>query len=231
MSKLTPKAPHRRAASRGISTAEVLVGAAISLLVVGVAQSYFTTQQRMMLVMSAYSQSQNVTRTFSDLFQRETRMAGYDPTGAAIATGGSGPGVTCPSVKQSITEATPTSLRFLRDLNGDGDATDPNENVRYALNGSTIERTDGNGAPVPLVEGVPSNGLLFRYYNNSNPPVEIVPSGNPATISASNRDCIGKVQVRVTAQLSDPQFYNINPLISAIETEVAVRNRILNTNI
>jgi hypothetical protein len=35
------------------------------------------------------------------------------------------------------------------------------------------------------------------------------------------------VKVRLTAQLSDPQFANINPLISTIESEVAVRNRSL----
>ncbi|MGH7895341.1 MAG: hypothetical protein ACREQL_11785, partial [Candidatus Binatia bacterium] len=220
---MTTPTSHR--GSRGISTAEILVGASISLVLLSVAQSYFVTQQRMLLVQSAYAQSQNVTRTFTDLLSRELRMASYDPSGTAITLGASGAGVTCPSVRQGITEATPTSVQFLSDLNGDGDTADSNENVRYALSGTQIQRTDGGGAALTLVDGVPSGGLVFTYYNNSNPPTELTPSGNPLAVSASNRDCIAKVRVRVTAQLSDPQFTNINPLVSAIESEVAIRNR------
>jgi type II secretory pathway pseudopilin PulG len=222
---------HRRA-SGGFTIAELLVGASVSLIVLGAAQSLFTTQQRMNLVQSAYAQSQNVTRTFTDLFMRELRMASYDPTGpgpgGAIAAGVAGPGVTCPSVDEAITVATPTQIRFKQDLNGDGDTGDANEDLQYQLVGSQIQRTDfSNNTTITLVDGVPAGGLTFQYYNNSNPPIEIVPAGSPPTIDTANRDCIAKVKVRVTAQLADPQFYNINPLISAIESEVAIRNRSL----
>src|SRR5215468_9406223 len=97
-----------RRRSRGISTIEVLAAATICLLVFGTASSFFVSQQRMLLVQSAYAASQNVTRTFTDLFGRELRMASYDPSKAAIAPGpNSG---TCPGVKAGITEATPTSI-------------------------------------------------------------------------------------------------------------------------
>jgi hypothetical protein len=208
-----------------MSTLEVLAAASICLLVFGVAQSFFVSQQRMLLVQSAYASSQNVTRTFSDLFGRELRMAVYDPTGAAIATGGAGG--TCPSIKQGITEATPTSVRFIQDLNGDGDTSDANENVRYYLNGSTVMRQDGNATALELVSGVPSGGLTFTYYNNANPPTALTPSGSPPVLSANQRDCVAKVRVQVTAQLSNPLFYNINPLISATDMEVAIRSRSL----
>lgn len=218
--------PNRKG-SRGFSTIELLAAASITLLLLATASSFFTGQQRMLLVQSAYAQSQNVTRTFTDLFAREVRMASYDPTASAITMGPSGAGVTCPSVRQGITEATGTSMRFIQDLNGDGDTADSHENVRYVLNGSSIERQDGNAAALALVEGVPSGGLTFTYYNNSNPPVAIGMSGTPAAVSASNRDCIAKVRVRVTAQLASPQFYDIQPLISSVDTEVAIRNRSL----
>jgi Tfp pilus assembly protein PilW len=227
MSMRTPR--HRRA-SRGFTIAELLVGASVSLIMLGVAQSFFTVQQRMNLVQSAYAQSQNVTRTFTDLFSREIRMASYDPSGPGTSAGAiaaSGAGV-CPSVDQGFTIATPTQVRFKQDLNGDGDTSDANEDIQYALVGTQVQRTDySTNTTVTLVDGVPSSGLTFQYYNNSNPPVELVPSGSPAALTASNRDCIAKVKVRLTAQLSDPQFANINPLISTIESEVAVRNRSL----
>jgi hypothetical protein len=208
-----------------MSTIEVLAAATICILVFSVASSFFVAQQRMLLVQNAYAESQNVTRTFTDLFGRELRMAVYDPSGAAIATGPVGG--TCPTIKQGITEATATSVRFITDLNGDGDTSDTNENVRYYLSGSSVMRQDGNGVAVALVDGVPSGGLTFTYYNNANPPGVIAGSGSPATLSASERDCVAKVRVQLTAQLASPQFYNINPHISTTDMEVAIRTRSL----
>jgi hypothetical protein len=140
-------------------------------------------------------------------------------------TGGS-----CPNVEQGITLATPTSIRFRQDLTGDGDVTDQNEDVQYELVGGQIQRTDFNsngGNALVLVDGVPTGGLTFSYYNNSNPPIQLNPVGSPAALSASDRDCVAKVRVRVTAQLASPQFFDIQPLISHVETEMAVRNRSL----
>ena len=222
---LTMPVVDRRRRSRGISLIEVLAAATISLIVLAVSTSFFVSQQRMLLVQSAYAASQNVTRTFTDLFGREIRMASYDPTGTAITP--TSPGPTCPGVKPGITEATPSSLRFLQDLNADGDTADANENVRYYLSASTVMRQDGNATALALVDGVPSGGLTFTYYNGANPPGVIAPSGTPPVLGADQRACIAKVRVQVTAQLMNPQFYNINPLVSATDMEVAIRNRSL----
>jgi Tfp pilus assembly protein PilW len=217
-----------RARSRGMSTLEVLAAATICLLVFGVASSFFVAQQRMLLVQNAYAESQNVTRTFTDLFGRELRMAVYDPTSAAIVTGSAGG--TCPTIKQGITEATATSVRFLADLNGDGDTADANENVRYFLSSATVMRQDGNAAAVALVDGVPSGGLTFTYFNNGEPATQIIGAGTPATLDANQRDCVAKVRVQLTAQLASPQFYNINPHISTTDMEVAIRTRSLSNS-
>ena len=218
----------QRAGSRGTSTIEMLAAASISLIVLAVASSFFTSQQRMLLVQSAYAQSQNVTRTFTDLFGRELRMASYDPSGAAIAVGPTGLGVTCPSIKQGLTLAGPTTIRFKQDLNGDGDTSDPNEDVEYQLSGSQIQRTDFNsngGAAVTLVDGVSNGGFTITYFDNSNPPVQKIPTGTPPLLSASDRDCVAKVRVQLTAQLASPQFYDIQPLISSVDAEYAIRSR------
>src|SRR5258706_15036177 len=101
-----------RRRSRGMSTIEVIAAAGIMLLTLAIGSTFFVSQQRMLLVQSAYAASQNVTRTFTDLFGREMRMAVYDPTSPGAIT--TGPvGGTCPTVKQGITEATPTSVRFI----------------------------------------------------------------------------------------------------------------------
>lgn len=208
-----------------MSTIEVIAAAGIMLLTLAVGSTFFISQQRMLLVQSAYAQSQNVTRTFTDLFGRELRMAVYDPAGTAITTGPSGG--TCPTVKQGITEATPTSIRFIQDLNNDGDTADTNENVRYYLSGTSIMRQDGAATAIALVDGIPSGGLTFTYFDNANPPTQLTPSGTPPVLSSAQRDCVAKVRVRLTAQLSNPQFYNVQPLISATDMEVAIRSRSL----
>jgi len=53
--------------TRGMSTMEVLAGAALSLAILGVAMSFFTAQQRALRVQTTFTESQNVTRTFLDL--------------------------------------------------------------------------------------------------------------------------------------------------------------------
>jgi hypothetical protein len=225
---LTVPIGSRRHRSRGMTTIEVLAAASMCLIVFGVASSFSMSQQRMLLVGSAYAASQNVTRTFTDLFGREVRMAVYDPTGTAITSLSAGP--TCPSVKQGITEATPTSIRFIQDLNADGDTADANEDVRYYLSGSTIMRQDGNATPIALVSGVPEGGLSFTYYNSDNPPTQVVPAGSPLALTSSQRACIAKVRVQLKSQLANPEFLNIHPLTSATDMEVAIRSRSLSVN-
>ena len=211
-----------------MSTIEVLAAASICLLLLGVASSFFVAQQRMLLVQSAYAQSQNVTRTFTDLFGRELRMAGYDPTGLAIPKSGAGVGVSCPSVVQAITFAGPNQIAFRQDLNGDGDVADANEQVTYSLSNGQILRQDGNATPIALVNGVSTGGFVLQYFDNSYPPIALSSfTGNPSQLSAGDRDCVGKVRVRLTAQLASPQFYDIQPLISSIDSQIAVRNRSL----
>jgi hypothetical protein len=154
-------------------------------------------------------------------------MASYDPTGTAMPT--LSPGPTCPGITQGIVQATPTTFEFKQDLNGNGVTTDSGEDVIYTLTGTQITRQDGAAAAVPLVDGVPTGGLTFQYYDCNN--AELVPGGSPAQLSTDYRACICKVRVTLTAQLADPQFVNIQPLISAVQTEVAVRNRsITNTS-
>ena len=222
----TPTNDRRR--SRGMTTIEILAATTICLLLIAVASSFYVSQQRMLLVQSAYTQSQNVTRTFTDLFGRELRMAGYDPTGAAISKSGTGAGISCPSVVQAITLATQSSITFKQDLNGDGDTADANERVTYSLSNGQILRQDGDATPIALVNGVSSGGFTIQYYDNSYPAVQLNNfSGNPGQLNQGDRDCIGKVRVKLTAQLASPQFYDIQPLISSIDSQVAIRNRSL----
>ena len=227
---MTPR--RRRKGTRGMSTIEVFAGATLSLMILGVATSFFTAQQRALQVQTTFTDSQNVTRVFTDLLGRELRQASYDPTdadqggsvaGSAGAIADTADPAWCPGTDQAITIATTSSIRFKSDLNGDGDTNDPGEDVYYYLTGNTIQRQDGTQNPVTLVTGVPNVGLTLKYYNGSNPPVELVPSGG--TLSAGQRDCVAKVLINVQASLPSPDPTSSMPLLSTAQTEVAIRNR------
>jgi Tfp pilus assembly protein PilW len=210
-----------RRARRGFSTIEVLVSSTIILIMIGVIYSFFLTQQSALASLGAYANAQGVTRTVMDVMARELRMASFDPTGAALPDS---PSPTCGGVKDGLIEATPTSVRFRQDLSGDGVISAVGEDVRYDLVASTIRRTEGNGTPLPLVTGVPAGGFVVRYFDGSNPPQELVPTGTPPMLSAALRACVTKVRIRVFAYLQNPDP-DLMPQTSLAETEVAIRNR------
>ena len=213
----------RRKRSRGFSTAEVLAGTALTMMLMTAIYSVQRAQSQAFAAQNVYSESQNVTRTVIDLMTRELRMATYDP-GTALTTS---PGPICPGVKQGIVEATPSKLHFKQDLTGDGSLISPGEDLVYDVLGSDLRRTDGTALPVTIVTGVPAGGLNFRYFDGSNPPVELIPTGTPPALTAGQRDCVTKVRITVQANLTNPDPNNMTPIPSMAESEVAIRNRSL----
>ena len=203
---------------------DVLAGGALALMTAGTIFTFSQAQLKSFATQSAYAQSQTVTRTVIDLMTRELRMASLDPTNLALPTSAS---VTCPGVKQGVVEATPAKIHFQQDLNADGALSGPGEDVTYDLSGGSIRRTDGTAQPVAIVDFVPSTGLAFRYFDGSNPPVELIPTGSPASLTSAQRDCVAKVRVTVTANVPNPNPRIATPITSVAESEVAIRNRSL----
>ena len=209
---------------RGMSLAELLVGSALSMIVIGGVYSFYSAQTQALAAQRAYARSQDVTRTVIDLLGRELRMATYDPAGTAITT--SPPG-SCPGVKQGLLVGKLNDIQFVQDLNGDGDVTDAGENLHYYVLGGELKRQDGVNTPVTLVENLDVNGFVLQYYDNSNPPVELLPSGTPPALTQAKRDCVAKVRITVRASVANPNPQNPDPLEATSQAEVAIRNRSL----
>jgi type II secretory pathway component PulJ len=207
-----------------MSTAEVMVGATLSLVALGALYSVFSAQQKALAAQNIYNQAQSETRAVIDLMSRELRMAAYDPTGAALTTS---TGPACPGVKQGLDEATPTRIRFRQDLDGDGTITGASESITYEVVNDELRRTDGAATPVAMASGLPQGGFSFRYFTGGNPPVELVPGGSPAALTAAQRDCVARVQVTLTASFANPDPNNPRRLTSQVSSEVAIRNRSL----
>ena len=215
----------RRGAEGGFTLAEVLVGTALTLMIAGGVYSFYAAQTQALASQRAYARSQDVTRTVIDLLVRELRMATYDPSGVAIMT--SPAGGSCPGVKQGLLVGKLDQIKFVQDLNGDGDVTDEAETLYYYTLGGELRRQDGNGTPVALVENLDVNGFVLQYFNNSNPPVELVPSGTPPALTSAQRDCVAKVRLTVRSSIDNPNPQVSTPLESEGQAEIAIRNRSL----
>jgi type II secretory pathway component PulJ len=225
MRMIPRKRPARPRGTRGFTLAEVIAGTALSLMLLVAVHAFQRGQTRALAAQNAYNESQTVTRSVMDLVTRELRMAAYDPADALPTS----PGPDCPGVKEGIVEASRTRIRFRQDLDGDGAIAGTAEDVTYELVGDELRRTDGAGAPVALVGSIPAGGFELRYYNGGNPPVELVPGGEPAVLSPGERNCVAKVRVTVRADVPNPDPANPQPLVSIAESEVAIRNRSLQT--
>ena len=141
---------------RGFTIIELVVGLAISLILLGVAVKIFLVQQRSYSVQEQLSEMQQNIRSAMDMIVRETKMAGYNPAGAIFD------GIEY--------DATKTQLRILADLDGDGTTTGTNEDITYKYYDNTdddyplqIKRKSGSGYFQPLAENITE--FTFSYLN------------------------------------------------------------------
>jgi prepilin-type N-terminal cleavage/methylation domain-containing protein len=148
----------KRNSQSGLTLIELLISMAIAGVLLGVMVMAFTGQS------SSYNSQQEISTLQEDmwaslqLMSRDIRMAAYDRAN----TGG-----------PAIVQADATHFRATQDLNQDGDTDDPNEDIMYQLNGTSLGRSTNKGLPPfqPVIDNI--ENLAFEYEvitkNGSNP--------------------------------------------------------------
>lgn len=139
----------------GFTIIELVVAMALTSMLIAVVAMAFTGQSRSYNTQQDVVSLQQDLRSALQLIAKEIRMAGYDPTGNANA---------------AIVTANATNLRFTQDIGGgvggvsDGDTSDANEDVRYAIStsGALGRETGGAGGLQPVAENI--DRLAFEYY-------------------------------------------------------------------
>jgi type IV pilus assembly protein PilW len=142
----------------GFTLAELLVSLAITSMLIAVVGFAYTSQNKSYNSLQDATSLQQEMRSALELMAKEIRMAGYDPTEKA---------------KAKIVTATSTNFRFTQDIGGgaggasNGKTDDPNEDIRYAINGSGSlgrETTGSSGSSglQPIAENI--DQLAFEYY-------------------------------------------------------------------
>lgn len=143
---------------KGFSLVELLVAMVIGGIVAAAILGMFVSQNRSYVAQENVTDMQQNIRAGLGFMTREIRMAGYDPSNSGTVV--FFPAGTAPSL---------SSISFQIDINGDGDALDANEQIRYSLNAAgTLLRLSSATAvvPQPVAEGI--DALAFAYAFDSN---------------------------------------------------------------
>ena len=208
MKKYTPKTQN----TQGFSIAELLVGMAISgVLLTTIFSAYYSQQKSYTVQDQVASMVQNL-RAGMDIIIREIRMAGYDPTGNANA---------------GIITANATSINLSEDIDGDASISG-DENITYALanngNGDNNLERNGNLAAENI------DAVDFVYLNASGASTATlseIRSVQITLVARTGRGDLGYVDTEVfTNQQNTPIFgpANDNFRRKRLTAEVRCRN-------
>lgn len=192
----------------GFSLAELLVAASVSLVALLCIAAFNRFQLFAIRDQAAQVDLQSNARSIADLFAREIRRAGLDPT--------------CSKAFESIATATKTEIRFLSDLNGDGAIGGTNEDIayRFKFGRERIERTSG-GATDLLMLGLDSAGSGLAYFDANG--TELIPGSGGLT--SAQRAAVRRVRVNLAfrGDAVDPQ--NSQLQVAEVSADIDLRNR------
>jgi len=162
---------------------ELLIAIAIGLLVLGVLVSTFIIQRKTYDVQEQLAEMVQSARATMDIITREAQMAGFNPSVASFSCNS-------PPCDPIPYNANTGQLQILADLNGNGAATDSNEEINYIHDNINLEidRDTGGGAQL-LSKNI--QNLSFSYLDG----------GGSATTTTAN---IRQIRITITARTSKP---------------------------
>ncbi len=178
----------------GFTLVELLVALALTGLVMVAVYRTFETQQKVYVVQDDVASMQQELRAAMDIMCRDLRMAGFNPAS---------------SPNFGILEATSSTLQFTVDVDEDGllvdAANDPNEQIRYSLNGTTLGRAVWGGGAQPVAEDVDALDLVYLDANGA-----VI--ANPA----ANLGSIRSIQITMVARSGrrDKEYRNSNTYLN-----------------
>ena len=174
---------------QGFTIVELVIGLAISLILMGIAVKIFLVQQKAYNVQGQLSEMQQNIRAATDMIMRETKMAGYDPT--ALGFDGIG------------NNSSATSIQILADLDGNGAATSTNEDITYKYYGDPdfqIKRKGSTGGNFqPLAENI--QVFTLKYFDAGG-----------ADIGTTTPNLIRQIQFTITGRTAkaDPDLDRVD---------------------
>jgi type IV pilus assembly protein PilW len=182
--------------SRGVTLVELLIAFCIMAILLAGLYRFFIYEANLYSAQDELTERLQVVRATVDKMVREIRMAGFRQNGSNLV---------------GIVSATQRTIRIQADLNRDGDAADPDEDVTYTFDPSslTLSRTS-DGSTEPICENVSAFRLTYVLVNGAETPM-------PANLSQ-----IRKVRMILTVMTGKEVFGERRT--ATLFTEVSPRN-------
>ncbi|MGA1870709.1 MAG: PilW family protein [bacterium] len=174
--------PLNKKQNSGLTTVELMVALVVTLIVSFILFNFFIAQNKHYISADKTTVMQQRMRDALLTMVKDTRMAGYDPSGAANA-----------GFIQHSTNI--RSLNFTMDENGNGDCLDAGEDILYSLAGTNLMR---NGRTI--AENV--EDLEFNY----------VLDDDTSTTAPTDMERIRLVQITLLARIKSADDGYINTL-------------------
>lgn len=190
----------------GFTLLEILVSTLVGSFLLAGFLSMATFQVSATRDQSSQVELQQAVRNVAEMFTREVRRAGANPT--------------CSANVRAIEYASPWMLYMNSDLNGNGLIEFTTESVIYQYDPtSLIFRRIANGQMETLLENVIWAESRIRYFNQNG--VEMIP-GDFSSLSLAQRNQIRRVQFSMTVQ---QQTMNGETVRAQVSSDINLRNR------
>jgi len=183
--------------NEGITLIELMVAMLLTLVLMAAVYTTYQVQRTTSDVQHEVSSVQQDLRAALDIMAWDIKQAGCDPTLQSTA------GLV-------ITQTGPTSISFSMDLDENGDTadTDPAEQVRYTLSGTTLQRNNITANEITTLSSNVTT-LGFTYYDADNN--VIVPTGTGGTsLTTAEANDVRSVEVNLQIRSSkmDPDTHD-----------------------
>jgi prepilin-type N-terminal cleavage/methylation domain-containing protein len=193
----------------GFTLTELMVASLLGLVVVGNFVAFNRFQLFALRNQANQLDIQTDARNLADLFAREIRRAGTNPT--------------CAAGISAIAAAGTYQIEIQADLNGNG-VIDGNNNedvtYQYSPDANTVERI-ANGTTETLLSGVNLTGSRLRYFNAAG--AELIPAS--LTLLPSQRAAVTRVRLELALSGGAVDPTNHLPLRARVASDVDLRNR------
>lgn len=161
----------------GFTLVELMVGLAITSVIITAVFAAYTTQQRLYVSQDQIAEMQQNLRAAVDYMAREIRMAGYDPTGE------SGAGL----LPTSGDDLSPDKMSFTLDFNEDEDTADDGEQFSFSFSPSVstdfeVEVRDG-GVLKSQVIAENIQAVEFLYLDQDGNPTLVPENARSVNVS------------------------------------------------
>ncbi len=196
--------------SRGYTIAELLAAMTVTVVTLAAAGTLHRGQLFALRQQATQLDVQTAGRNVVELFSRDVRRAGLDPT--------------CAKTFEGIAQARPDLIQLQSDLDGSGAIDRAGESILYAYDfqSACVRRTAGGEAEI-LATGVNASRSRIRYFDGSGS--ELLPAGSPPALSPAQRSAVRTVRMELELRGAPADPGGGSAPRAAFSSQVDLRNR------